>query len=156
MRGLIPITWDALSTDKRGFGDELLQGAIDTAKEGIAGTVVDPLVEETYPLIVIDFIAKAATVEIIPGAIDYWMSQSISTVTTGTNETTAYESRVAALQNLRNQLTFEIRDKAAEIAGLLGYRRTDSRRPLLSSIDDLFLTPAPQEFPRPYKQTASS
>lgn len=153
VQGIVPVTWSAISTDNRGFGDALLQGAIDTAKENVTGVVIDPGLEENYSLIVIDFIAKVAVLDLIPGAIDFWMDQPIAVGITGTNESKSWESRVSALEDLRTQLLAETRAKFDEIAAIVGFRRTDRRRPLISTLDDPLLTPSPLEFPRPYRVT---
>ena len=158
MQGLIPVTWHAFTTDRRGFGDQLLQGAIDLAKQQVTGVVVDVDNEENvYSLIVIDYIAKVAVLQIIPGAIDFWMSESIATSATGTNENSAYVDRADKLAQLREQLLQETRANFQDIADILGFQRSSSKAvPLINTRDDLFLTPSPQEFPRPFKETTSS
>jgi hypothetical protein len=154
VHGLIPVTWDAMLVDNRGFGDGLLQGAIDVAKENLTGQVITPANEaSTYPLIVIDYIAKVAVLEIIPGAIDFWMDNPIGVTITGTDEAKSYESRVNALESLQERLLEETRAKFDEIAALIGFRRVSPRRPLMDTIADPLLTPSPLEFPRPYRVT---
>jgi hypothetical protein len=153
VQGIIPVTWNAISTDNRGFGDALLQGAIDTAKENVTGVVLPTNLEINYALVVIDYIAKVAVLELIPGAIDFWMDQPIAVGITGTNESKSWESRISALEKLREQLQIETRAKFDEIAAIVGFRRTDRRRPLISTMDDPLITPSPLEFPRPYRIT---
>lgn len=150
-RAVLPVTWDALVADPR-FGDGLLQTAIDYAKENVTGEVVAPADEsDTYPLIVIDYIAKMAALEIIPPGIDFWMNEAIAESATGTNEVHSFEARAEILRETRKDLLEETRRRAGEIAEVLGYRRTRTTGvPLSSTIDDEFLTPSPQEFPRPY------
>lgn len=156
VQGILPVTWDALSRDPR-FGDALLQAAIDTAKEDITGIVVDVDDEATYPLIVIDFIAKIAAMEIIPAGIDFWMNEPTAESSTGTNEVHSFVDRADKLKQQREELLKQTRARAAEIASLLGYSRVGNRRvPLLNTMDDEFLTPSPQEFPRPYRITERS
>jgi hypothetical protein len=155
-QGVIPVTWDALAIDAR-FGEPRLQDAIDLVKESVFGVVLAPAAESSYPLLVLDYAAKLVALQLIPAGIDYWMNQEISVSATGTNENTTYESRVAALEKLRDQLITETRGLAADVAALVGYRRPLSKSlPRNSDIDTPFLTPSPSEFPRPYQATASS
>jgi hypothetical protein len=158
-RGTIPITWDALSRDSR-FGDGLLQTTIDTVKEIVFGTVVAPLAEATYPLVLIDYTAKLAALELINPGIDFWMNQPISESATGVNENHTFTERARELRELRKILLEDTRrdraDMEALVAELVGYRRRNPGIPLLSSMDDELLTPSPQEFPRPYVATERS
>lgn len=155
-KGIIPVTWDALSLDTR-FGDARLQEALDLVKESVFGVVIAPAAESSYPLLVIDYAAKLAALELIPAGIDMWANEPISVSATGTNENTTYESRIQALLKLREQLLAETRNLAADVAALVGYRRPLSKSlPLNSAMNDPFLTPAPQEFPRPYQATQTS
>ena len=155
-RGILPVTWDALSQDSR-FGDGPLQTAVDIVKESVFGTVIAPLAESSYPLLVIDYAAKLVALQLIPSGMDYWMGQEISVSATGTNENTTYESRLATLRELREELLRETRDLQADVEALVGFRRPRSKSlPLNSAMNDDFLTPAPQEFPRPYQATAAT
>lgn len=155
-RGILPVTWDALSGDAR-YGDGLLQSSVDTAKESVLGQVILPADELSLPLIVINFVAKIVALEVIPAGIDFWMSEPIGLATTGTNEAISYVDRPAQLGKLRDMLLQETRTDATDIAGVVGYRRSSSRsRMKISTPDDLFLTPSPQEFPRPYTETGRS
>lgn len=154
-RGLLPVTWDALENDGR-YGDTLLATALEIARETVLGKQTTEADEDTIPRVVIDYVAKIAAIEIIPAGIDYWMSESLSVVTTGTNETETYTDRAAMLRQLRNDLLAETRSKAADIAALVGYQTPTVARPRMNTINDLLLTPSPQEFPRPYTQTPFS
>jgi hypothetical protein len=156
VKGILPVTWDALSQDGR-YGDGLLRTTIDTAKEKVLGTNVAPGAEGALPLLVIDYVAKVATIELILPGIDFWMNQSISESATGTNENTTYENRAERLMALRKDLIAETRLMWADVSGLISFRRT--RRgavPLMNTIEDPLLTPSPQEFPRPYRATERS
>lgn len=154
-RGILPVTWDALQRDPR-FGDALLQTVIDTVKQSVFGTIVAPTAESTYPVLAIDYAAKLVALELITPGIDFWMNEPLSESATGTNENHTFVDRAAQLQDLRRQLLEETRRMAADVAALIGYRRPNSRRPLLNTIDDELLTPSPQEFPRPYAATGRS
>lgn len=156
-RGLIPLTWDALENDDR-YGDTLLATALDIARETVLGKQTSEAEEDILPRVVIDYVAKIAVIEIIPAGIDYWMSQTIAIVTTGTNESETYTDRAAMLRELRNDLLAETRGKANDIAGLVNYWPANSAapRPAMDTINDLLLTPSPAEFPRPFTQTTFS
>jgi hypothetical protein len=154
-RSLLPITWDALSRDSR-YGDALLRQVVDVAKNSVFGEIVLPAAEVNYPLAAIDFTAKIAAIELCTPGIDFWMNQPTSESATGTNENHTFLDRVGALQVLRTQLLEETRRLASEIAVLVGYRAFSPRRPLSNTIADEFLTPSPQEFPRPFAVTDRS
>lgn len=158
LAGIFPVTFDALSRETKRFdGDGLLRSAIDTTKERIFGTVVSPVAEAAYPLMVIDYVAKLVAIEIIPTAIDYWMSEPITVSTTGTNETTSYTDRANQLRLLREDLLKVTRAAAGEMAPLIGFTRiSNAPVPKINTMTDEFLTPSPQEFPRPYAVTDRS
>lgn len=158
VRGLIPVTWDALSKDSR-VGDAPLQGAIDLAKQAVTGTVIDPNSEGTYPLVVIDYIAKTAVIEICPAGVDYWMNQATNVSASGTNETLSYTDRAKQLEDLKQEFLAETRLKQMEISKLVNYYVDNGRAvPQMSSatINPYHQTPSPEEFPRPYRQTQYS
>lgn len=158
VRGLIPITWDALIKDAR-VGGGPLQVAVDLAKETVTGKVVDPNLEGNYPLVVIDYIAKTAVMEICPTGIDFWMNMATAITSTGTNEVTSYVDRAKQLDDLRKALLQETRAKQQEIAKMVNYWIDSGLSvPQLSSanINPFHLTPSPEEFPRPYRQTQYS
>jgi hypothetical protein len=155
VRGILPVTWDAMSKDAR-YGDALLRSTIDTAKERILGENVTPPDEANYPLLVVDYVAKIAILELITPAIDYWMNMPISTSATGTNENQTYTERVTALQQLRENLLAETRRLAGDVATLINFRRVSGKAvPKLNTIGDDLLTPSPQDFPRPYSASTS-
>lgn len=155
-RGLLPVTWDALEGDPR-YGDTLLATALEIARESVLGTQPSAAEEDVMPRIVVDYVAKVAALQMIPAGIDYWMSQTLSVVTTGTNETETYTDRAAMLRDLGKDLLIETRAKADMIAGIVNYQQAGhSPRPVLNTINDVLLTPSPQEFPRPYTQTPFS
>lgn len=155
-KAIMPITWDALSKDTR-YGEELLRQTIDTVKERIMGEVVDPENEGNYPLVVIDYLSKLSAVELINPGIDFWMSQPQSSTATGTAEDVTYPSRTTELRNLRTNLLAEIKRLEPEVIPLIDYKRV-SRAPRASSStqNDPFITPSPQEFPRPFGSTSYS
>lgn len=158
VRAIIPITWDALGNDDR-VGDVSLQSAIDLAKATTTGQVVSTTQEQNYPVIVVDYIAKLAVIEITASGIDYWMNQSINISATGTNENISYVDRAATLDKLRGELIAETRMKLPEVAKMVGYYIDKGDAvPQMSSanINPFHLTPSPEEFPRPFRQTQYS
>lgn len=157
-QAIIPITWDALSHDAR-VGDGPLQSAIDLAKQTTTGEIVPSTQEQNYPVIAVDYMAKLAAIEICRTAIDYWMNQATSVSSTGTNENESYIDRADEISKLRDNLVLETREKYTEVAKIIGYWTDNGRAvPQLSTatINPFHLTPSPEEFPRPYRQTPYS
>jgi hypothetical protein len=146
---IIPVTWHALGNDSR-YGEVPLQAAIDLVKEAVFGNVIPLASENTYPLIVQDYVAKLIAIELIPAGIDYWMNQPMTETSTGTNEMHTFTERAEKLAELRKTLLDETRRVAADVAALVGYRRPSRNRPRNNMIDEDFITPSPLEFPRPY------
>lgn len=155
-KAIMPITWDALSKDSR-FGEAILRSTIDLVKERVMGENVAPQNEVNYPLVVIDYLSKLTAIELVNPGIDFWMSQPIASTTTGTSEDITYPARTTELRNLRISLMAEVKRMEPEVIPLIDYKRL-SRAPRASSStqNDPFLTPSPQEFPRPYGSTARS
>jgi hypothetical protein len=155
-RAVMPTTWDMLS-EERGFGDGLLRQVIDTKKEEILGQKGTVEAEDALPLIVIRYVAKMAALELINPALDAWRNKPISINTTGTSEIETYTDPTTALSALRKQLLEETRKEWGLVAPLIAYRRVSSGpRPASNTLNDEFLTPSPQEFPRPYRVTDRS
>lgn len=152
-RGIIPATWTVLSEDSGRYGDGLLQTVIDTTKERVLGDA--DATEDFLPLIVIDYLAKLTVLEIIPAGIDYWHREGpISIGTTGTNEQESFSDPIVALQQLREHLLADTRRIWPDVKPLIAYARLSTApRPAISTLNDDFLTPSPQEFPRPYRPT---
>lgn len=152
------MTWDALSKDTTRFGETLLRNTIDTVKFRVTGTNLAPTSEAaSYPLIVVDYLAKLVALELITPGIDFWMSEPISESATGTNENHVFTDRAEALRLLRDDLLDETRRLWPEVAPLITFRRLSAApRPRINTMDDEFLTPSPQEFPRPYRVTERS
>jgi hypothetical protein len=154
VRGILPATWDMLSGLPT-FGDSSLRLTIDTVKARTFGVVVTPTAEATYPVIVVDYVAKLAALELITPGIDAWRATAPVTVSaTGTNEQTSYSDAVSALDGLREDLLAEIKKLWPIVAPLIDYRPINGGpRPASSTINEDFLTPSPLEFPRPYRVT---
>jgi hypothetical protein len=158
IQALIPITWDALSSDPR-VGDGALQTSIDLAKQNTVGMIVDPSQEDRYPVVVVDYMAKLAIIQICNAAIDYWMNQANNVSSSGTAESISYTDRASRIAVLQAQYLVETRSLAAEVAKLVGYWIDPGHDvPQLSTatINPFHLTPSPEEFPRPFRQTPYS
>ena len=152
-RNVMPTTWDMLSQEPQ-FGDVSLRSVIDTKKEEVFGTAGTPDDEEFLPLIVVRYMGKLVALELISPAMDAWRNKPVTVTTTGTNEVESFTDAIETLQTLRKNLLEQTRAEWGLVAPLIDFRRiTNSARPALNTIDDDFLTPSPQEFPRPYKVT---
>lgn len=154
-RGILPVTWDALSRDTQRFGDGLLEDKIDLVKEALFGTVIPATDEDDHPLRVIDYAAKMVAYELISPGIDFWMNEVIQESASGTNETHAWIDRAEKLRLLGERLGWEIRRDEPMIFGLLGRKPALKRIPIMgisTPADDVLLTPNPREFPAPYRQ----
>lgn len=149
---ILPVTWHALSQDTR-YGDGFLGDVIDLVKEMVFGEVISTDEENTYALVIIDYAAKLAAIELCTPGIDFWMNEPVSESATGTNENHTFIDRAKQLSELRKTLIEDTRRMAGDVAALLGFRRFSPRRPLLNTMNDELLTPSPQEFPRPYVAT---
>lgn len=156
VRGILPLTWDALSKDSR-YGDGLLRETIDTVKETVTGTNVLPAAEVSYPKIVVDYLAKVVALELISPGIDFWMNQPVSETATGVSEADAFVDRADKLIAQRKELLEETRRLWPLVSDLIGYSRiTSGPVPLINTLDEPFLTPSPLEFQRPFKVTTRS
>lgn len=149
--GLMPVTWDALSRDSR-YGADRLKERVDFVKEELFGEVVADTAEAaTYSLRVRDYAAKLAAIEIITAGIDFWMDKSISVTVDSPKEITTYESRIAALRELKKGLIEDTRRMAPSVNEEIGLIRPTMRGvPGLSTINTPLVTPDPFTFPRPY------
>lgn len=152
-RAVMPLTWDMLSQEPV-FGDALLRSVIDTKKEEVLGAVGTPSAEDSLPLIVIRYLAKLVALELINPGMDAWRGKPTTVVTTGTNEQETFSDPITGLQQLRKDLLEQTRTEWGLVSPLISFRRlSNGPRPAMDTINDEFLTPSPQEFPRPYKVT---
>lgn len=146
-KAIIPVTWDALTSAKQ-VDDSVLVGPIEYAEAFYLEEI--PTAEEQNAMspLVIEFIAKTAVLNMIGPAIDFWMEQAESVVTTGTNETTSYPDRIKALENLKKSLLEELAKLEPVVSPLLPVVQTrrGGSAPRMSSINDELLTPNPQDF----------
>lgn len=152
-RAQLPVTWDALSQDTKRFGDGFLQNKVDLIVETIFGVQIPVAEEDTYPLRVINYAGKMVALELISPGIDFWMNETQTITTTGTNEIDSYVDRPETLRKLGERLAWETRRDEPMIFALLG--RTPPQRglprPDISvSTTDVLLTPDPRGFPAPY------
>jgi hypothetical protein len=148
---ILPITWDAMSGDKR-VDDSVLLDPISYAEAYYLGEEPDKATQDSMNRLVVEFIAKNAAVVLIDPAIDYWMEKSQTVVTTGTNETASFPDRIRALEKLKESLLREIAKLEPIVSPLIPIIRTrkGSSAPRMSTINDPLLTPNPQDFGEPY------
>ena len=153
-RAILPSTWDMLSRLPY-FGDDSLQLAINTVKEYAFGEIVPPPAENQYSVLVVDYVAKLAALELITPGIDAWRAEGpVSVSATGTNENVVYSDPVVALEQLRDDLLEETRKLLPYVKPFLtALQLSVGPRAVLNTINDDFLTPSPQEFERPYRVT---
>lgn len=118
-RSVIPVTWDALQKAEE-YGDSLLQDKIEIIKLRVFGSIVTVDDEITYDIRIINFIAKLSAIEIIPGAVDYWMNQHQTVTTQGTQEMVSYTDRIDALWKVYERLVADVASERATIEALLG------------------------------------
>lgn len=154
-RGFLPVTWDALSKDTERYGDGFLQTKIDLIVETIFGVQIPVAEEDTYPLRVINYAGKLVALELIAPGIDFWMNETQTITTTGTNEIDSYVDRPDKLRQLYDRLAWEARRDEPMIFALLGRPRPQRGLPrpdISTDVNDVLLTPSPREFPAPFKQ----
>lgn len=107
VRSLMPMTWDKLSKASY-FGRELLLTRVAAAKARVYPASVLATAETTWTTVMVEYAAKNAALELIPAGIEYWMNQKTTVSATGTNETTSFTDRQAALQKLGAWLQQEV------------------------------------------------
>lgn len=149
--GILPITWNAMNGDKE-VPDSVLLDPILYAEVFYLEAEPDESTQEGMNRLVIEFIAKNAVIDLIQPAIDYWMDESQTTVTTGTNETTSYADRIRALEKQKEALLKEVAKLEPIVSPLIPVIRTrkGASAPRMSTINDPLLTPNPQDFGEPY------
>jgi len=156
VRGILPVSYDMLINSPK-FGEAPMQSVINTIKLKTMGSILPSGAEGTYSLVVIDYLAKLIALELITPAIDAWRSEPYVVATTGTNEQLTYSEATEALEQLREDLLKQTRLDWPLVAPLIPFKPIISGpRPALNTINDEFLTPSPQEFPRPYRVTDAS
>lgn len=117
-RSFLPSTYDALENSDK-YGDALIQARIESVKRNLFGATVSVSEEDDYDIRVQHFAAKLAAIDLIPAGVDYWMDQRIMISATGTNETTSYPDRIAALWKVYERLTIQVAQERPEIEILL-------------------------------------
>lgn len=150
VRSLIPTTWDSLAKVEY-YGLGLLISRIQVAKASVLPLALVEADESAFPLVMQDYLATCAALEIIPAGIEYWMNQKIMVSSTGTNETTSYTDRqLALLRSLLPQLTA----KKATLAGnpnIIAFGNITHEAPAVSGNDnDQLITEDPYEFPEAF------
>lgn len=150
IKGHIPNTINALSRDPR-YGDIKIQQKIDLSKFRLFSTSVSAQYEATtYNPLVLDFLAKKSTIEIIPSAVDFWMDSPQVVNTTGTDEVVSYPDRIDALWRIYERLSIEVEKLEAEV---LSDIPTTIRRGIPAATDtrsEDMITSDPQDWGRQF------
>jgi hypothetical protein len=107
VRTYIPVTYDALARATAVMGATLMEVTIDTIKYRLTGTVVSATLESAYNPFALDYIAKVATLRIIPAGADYWSDQLTSE--TAREESISYPDRINSLWRIHERLLLEMR-----------------------------------------------
>lgn len=148
-RSIMPITWDALDTAEE-YGSAMLETRVDFVSALVLGDVPTDQEQGDLNILVIEFVAKKAALELIDTGIDFWMSREQTITQTGTDEMVSYPDRIAALKQLKLNLLKGIAELGPIIGPLIPTPRLPTSAPRLSSIDDELLTPNPQDMGAPY------
>lgn len=164
---IIPLTWDALrratiqstGTQAPAFGDTAIQEVVDDVLADLFGedNMPDVAAQDALPRKVQRWIAKLVSIELLTAGLEIFREAPISKNTTGSAEVITWEPRQEEMRKLRTDLLVETRGDEAEMLALLNL--TPARQkgvPLLNTIDDEFITPSHQEFPRPFARTNRS
>jgi hypothetical protein len=107
VKGTMPTTWDRLVRSPI-YGIEVLEEKIQMAKYLVLPEALASAPEASYSFLLKNYVSKVAALEIIPAAIDYWMSEKVTVSNTGTNETVSYADRTIPLRELASYLMKEI------------------------------------------------
>lgn len=147
VKSLMPHTWKALAKADY-YGTDLLMKRVKVAKYKAFPAVYAEAAESTYTMLMIDYVAKIAALEIIPAGIEYWMNQKISESATGTNETISYTDRRAALEKLADRLVREVSSIAANpnLVPFLNALGANDVPDVSGNDDGLFITEEPFDF----------
>lgn len=155
-RERIPDTWTALS-QKRTFGDEGLQRAVNRTKARLFGEVVAPGDElSLYGPIGVSYAGIVVALDLIPAGYDHWNAAATDWTAQGRNEAKTFLDRAAGLLKLRDDILIpleqELYPSIADIlpgivipkrAGVLMARTPDSQE---------HLSPAPEQFEPPFER----
>ena len=159
VRRYVPATYNQMliaPTSSRVFATSDLQALADYVKFKLFSTSVDATLEaSTYNPYENQFLGKLTTIQFIPAAVDYWVSQLSAIVSTGTGEVQNFRDHKDSLLKLWEILSKEVLEDAA----VLGFSlKKIGLLPAVSYGDDgreILITPDPQCFPEPFKVTRS-
>lgn len=143
----IPITWDALLRDPR-VGSAVLTSREDYIVSLIFNTELTDLEEEALNNLVVEYVGKTLAVEALDIGIEFWMVQSQTVTTHGPYEVANFPVSLEHLKERKASLQADLARLFPLVSPLIPniLDRTSTNRPLISSIDDDLLTPAPQDF----------
>lgn len=155
-RERIPATWIALS-ERKGFGEEGLQGTVDSVKESLFGEVVVPEDERTaYGPLGTDYAGICVALALVGPGYDHWMSAATSWGASGRNENKTFIDRAQALLKLRDEIL--VPAEAAlypRVAHLLIGVLTPKRGGIMASRNprsEEHVTPDPFGFEEPFER----
>lgn len=158
VKNLMPLTWRALFAASY-YGEARLLQRINVGKYKAFPSSVAESDESTWTVLMIEYAAMYAALEIIPAGIEYWMNQQTSVSTTGTNENVSFTDRANQLKDLAEWLQKQVTMLASN-PDVVGYLREPTDVPDVSyPDDDDMLTSNPYDFPRafsPHPNDASS
>lgn len=151
-RAEMPVAWD-LVRDYEAYGDPELSRKVETVKLNILRATVPVGDEESLDLRVIDYIGKAAALEIIEAAIDIWSDRIVSQSTPrGDGEVHTFPDRIAALERKKKRLEEWLAKNSTLIGEIIGHPLTRvSRGPEIDDVE--LITPGLEDFPPPYPRT---
>lgn len=146
VRGHIPNSMTALSQDGR-YGDIRIQQKIDVVKWKLFHTAIDPVFEATsYNPLVLDYLGKRATLEIIPAAVDYWTDNPETVTSTGTDEIVSYPDRIDALWKIYDRLTIEVDKLEPEVIPYIPLSVTRRARAAVDTRKEDMVTSDPENW----------
>lgn len=146
VRGHMPESYGMLIAN-RNFGEPLIQQHVDTVKYLCFATVVDAALEATlYDHVLLDYVGKLATLQVIPAATDAWANTPTGQTTTGTSETVSFGDRVTNLWKLHERLLADVKRDRWMVAGQI----RPMRRGAIPILDAKSRTPMRSGDPRDF------
>lgn len=150
LHGIIPRTLDMLLSEGATFGEERVKERVAVAKALVLGDSPPP--DNELPLLVQDFIAKVAAIELLGAGIDEWMDKPITKNTSGSAEVVTWEERLDSLRKRKAELITEVAGLEPDISVIVKRSRKKGI-PGLTTLNDPMITPDPLLFPPAYART---
>lgn len=164
-RDEIPIAWNALTTAMIATGQQvaavdvdLFQRKLDAVHKELFGVILDDTVEAALDNLVLEYAGKVLALKVIPAALDFWASQTITqSAGGGRTESRTFTDRAAQLRELRKILIEDTRAMWSEVSILLPDSSKSVRTggvPRVSQVGES-TTPDPFDFEPPYDAVRS-